>query len=86
MLAIKQIPVMKKTFGQNLSQIVGLYDFYGQKNLGCQSSGIELNKQTFPTRTRKTARVYIHFEAHKICILSTNLQLPTRKGFEVMNF
>ena len=33
---------MKKKFGQNLSQIVGLYDFYGQKNLGRQSSGIEL--------------------------------------------
>ena len=33
---------MKKQFGQNLSQIGALYDFYGQKNLGRQSSGIEL--------------------------------------------
>ena len=33
---------MKKKFGQNLSQIGALYDFYGQKNLDRQSSGIEL--------------------------------------------
>ena len=39
----------------------------------------------FPTRTRKTARMHIHFEAHKICSSLTNLQLPTRNGFEVMN-
>ena len=39
---LKQIPLMKKKFGQNLSQIGALYDFYGQKNLGRQSSGIEL--------------------------------------------
>ena len=30
-------------FGQNLSQIGALYDFYGQKHLGRHSSGIELN-------------------------------------------
>ena len=35
---------MKNKFGQNLSQIGALYDFYGQKNLGRQSSGIELSK------------------------------------------
>ena len=34
---------MKQKFGQNLSQIGALYDFYGQKNLGRQSSGIELS-------------------------------------------
>ena len=33
---------MKKKFGQNFSQINALYDFYDQKNLGRQSSGIEL--------------------------------------------
>ena len=44
------------------------------------------HKQTFPTRTCKTARMYIDFEAHKMCSLLTNLQLPTRNGFEVMNF
>ena len=34
---------MKKQFGQNLSQIGALYDFYSRKNLGRQSSGIELS-------------------------------------------
>ena len=34
---------MKKKFGKNLSQIGALYDFYGQKDLGRQSSGIELS-------------------------------------------
>ena len=33
--------------GQNLSQIGALYDFYGQKNLGRQSSGIELSLYPF---------------------------------------
>ena len=32
---------MKKKILQNLSQIGALYDFYGQKNVGRQSSGIE---------------------------------------------
>ena len=32
----------EKKFGQNLSQIGALYDFYGQKNVGRQSSGLEL--------------------------------------------
>ena len=35
---------MKQKFGQNLSQIGALYDFYGQKNLGHQSSEIELRQ------------------------------------------
>ena len=39
---LKQIPLMKQKFWYNLSQIGALYDFYGQKNLGRQSSGIEL--------------------------------------------
>ena len=34
---------MKKKFGQNLSQIGALHGFYGHKNLGRQSSGIELS-------------------------------------------
>ena len=42
---LKQIPLMKNKFGQNLSQIGALYDFYGQKNLGRQSSGIELSSK-----------------------------------------
>ena len=33
---LKQIPLTKTKFGQNLSQIGALYDFYGQKNLGRQ--------------------------------------------------
>ena len=36
---------MKNKFGQNVSQIGALYDFYGQKNLGRQSSGIELSNE-----------------------------------------
>ena len=40
---LKQIPLTKKTFGQNLSQIGALYDFYVQKNVGRQSSGIEFS-------------------------------------------
>ena len=36
---------MKQEFGQNLSQIGALYDFYGQKNLGRQSSEIELTRR-----------------------------------------
>ena len=36
---------MKTKFGQNLSQIGALNDFYGQKNLGRQSSGIELSQE-----------------------------------------
>ena len=43
---LKQIPLMKKTFGQNLSQIGAPYDLYGQKNLGRQLSGIELRVVT----------------------------------------
>ena len=39
---LKQIPLMKQKFGQNMSQIGALYDFYGQKNVGRQSSGLEL--------------------------------------------
>ena len=39
---------MKNKFGQNLSQIGALYDFYGQKNLGRQSSGIELSTVYLP--------------------------------------
>ena len=39
----QQIPLMKNKFGQKLSQIGALYDFYGQKNLGRQSSGIEFS-------------------------------------------
>ena len=35
---------MKKKFGQNLSQIGALYDFHCQKNLGRQSSGIEIRQ------------------------------------------
>ena len=50
----------------------------------------ERNKQTFATRTRKTARMYIRFEAHKICSLLTNLHLPTsdssQQVFQVMKF
>ena len=44
---LKQIALMKKQFGQNLSQIGALYDFYSQKNLGRQSSGIELRSLTW---------------------------------------
>ena len=35
----------EKKIGQNLSQIGAYYDFYGQKNLGRQSSGIELSTE-----------------------------------------
>ena len=34
----------KKNIGQNLSKIGALYDFYGRKNLGRQSSGIQLTR------------------------------------------
>ena len=33
---------MKNKFGKNVSQIGALYDFYGQKNLGRHSNGIQL--------------------------------------------
>ena len=53
---LKQIPLMKQKFGQNLSQIGALCDFFGQKNLDCQSSGIELSSALcvrFQRRWRK---------------------------------
>ena len=53
---LKQIPLMKKKFGQNLSQIGALYDFYGQKNLGRQSSGIELNSQQSTRRNSRSIK------------------------------
>ena len=51
---LKQIPLMKKQFGQNLSQIGAFYDSYGQKNLGRQSSEIGLSNRVALGRFPRT--------------------------------
>ena len=46
---------MKTKFGQNLSQIGALYDFYGQKNLGRQQRLSELFEFGNPERIPKSS-------------------------------
>ena len=40
------------------------------------------NKQNFSTDTRKTAQVYAHSKANKICSLCAKLQRPTMQLHE----
>ena len=69
---------MKKKFGQNLSQIGALYDFYGQKNLGRQSSGIELS--LVGRLTKRSFLVYT--QLHESCS-AFQLLLPVLNGYSV---
>ena len=65
-----------------MSQKVALYNFYGQKNLGRQSSGIELNKGNILHVPSTFQRAIVHLKAHKklnFIVIVADFQIADQK-------